>query len=92
MKIAFDPDANDDLDHIFAWIAKDNPPAAYEMMARIEAHIARLATAGFEEMGRPGFVDGTQELITAPYIIVYKAFEQRDEIVIVAVVHGSQDR
>jgi toxin ParE1/3/4 len=62
------------------------------MMARIEAYVARLATPGFEEMGRPGLVDGTHELVPAPYIIVYKVFEQRDEIVIVAVVHGSQDR
>jgi plasmid stabilization system protein ParE len=58
MKIAFDPDANDDLDHISAWIAKGNSPAAREMMARIEAHIARLATAGLKRWDGQGSSTG----------------------------------
>ena len=43
-------------------------------------------------MGRPGFVEGTRELIEWPYIIVYKVLDERAEIVIVSVVHGAQDR
>jgi len=43
-------------------------------------------------MGRPGLVEGTRELIEGPYIIVYKVFDDRGEIVIVSVVHGARDR
>ena len=54
MKITFEPAARDDLDRIFAWIAKDSPRAALEMIARIEAKVMRLATPGLVRMGRPG--------------------------------------
>jgi plasmid stabilization system protein ParE len=37
MKITFEPAARDDLERILAWIAKDNPRAAHEMIARIDA-------------------------------------------------------
>ena len=46
MRVTFDPDASDDLDRVLAWIAKDGPRAAFEMVARIEAKIMRLATRG----------------------------------------------
>jgi plasmid stabilization system protein ParE len=62
------------------------------MIARIEAKVMRLETPELANMGRPGFVYGTRELLEAPYIIVYKVYEERDEIVVVSVVHGAQDR
>ena len=92
MRVTFDPAASDELDRIFAWIAKDNPRAAYEMIARIEAKVTRLATPELAHMGRPGLVEGTRELLEWPYIIVYKVYEDRGEIVIVSVVHGARDR
>jgi plasmid stabilization system protein ParE len=92
VRITFDLDANSDLDHIFAWIAKDNVVAAYETMSRIETLIGRLKMPGFEEMGRPGLVEGTCELIDDPYVVVYRVISQRDEILIVSVVHAAQDR
>src|SRR5216683_675151 len=54
MRIRFDPDASDDLDRVFAWIAKDNPRAASEMIARIESKVMRLAIPELTHMGRPG--------------------------------------
>jgi plasmid stabilization system protein ParE len=54
MKITFEPAARDELDHVFAWIAEDNPRAAFEMVARIEAKIMRLASPGLTHTGRPG--------------------------------------
>lgn len=92
MRISFDSAANDDLDSVFAWIAKDDVPAAYETMLRIEAQIARLETAGLEDMGRPGLIEGTRELVEHPYIVVYRVIAQHDEIIILSVVHTSQDR
>lgn len=92
MKVTFEPAARDELDHIFAWIARDNPRAASEMIARIEQKVMRLASPELSHMGRPGLVEGTRELVQWPYIIVYKVDEDRAEIVIVSVVHGAQDR
>lgn len=92
MRVTFDPAARTELDRIFAWIAKDNPRAAFEMIARIEAKVMRLETPELANMGRPGLVEGTRELLEYPYIIVYKVYEERDEIVMVSVVHGAQDR
>ena len=37
-------------------------------------------------------VKGTRELLEWPYIIVYRTDPVRDEIIIVSIVHGAQDR
>jgi plasmid stabilization system protein ParE len=92
MKVSFEPAARDELDRIFAWIAKESPRAALEMIARIEDKVMRLAIPGLMNMGRPGLVEGTRELLEWPYIIVYTISEERDEIVIVSVMHGARDR
>ncbi|MGB8398800.1 type II toxin-antitoxin system RelE/ParE family toxin [Bradyrhizobium sp.] len=92
MKVTFEPAARDDLDRIFAWIARENPRAALAMITRIEAKVTRLENPELAYMGRPGLVEGTRELLEWPYIIVYKVDGVRHEIVIVAVVHGAQDR
>ena len=102
MRVTFDPAARSELDRVFDWIAKEldrvdwiakeNPRAAFEMMARIEAKVMRLGTPGLANMGRPGLVKGTRELLEYPCIIVYKVYEERDEIVVMSIVHGAQDR
>jgi plasmid stabilization system protein ParE len=92
MRVTFDPAARSELDRVFEWIAKDNPRAAFEMIARIEAKVMRLGTPGLANLGRPGLVAGTRELLEYPYIVVYKVYEERDEIVIISVVHGARER
>jgi plasmid stabilization system protein ParE len=92
MRVRFDPGASDDLDHVFAWIAKDDPGAAYEMVARIEAKIMRLATPELIQIGHPGVVEGTRELVEYPYIIVYKIDNDTVQIVVISVVHGADRR
>jgi addiction module RelE/StbE family toxin len=92
MKVTFEPAASDDLDRIFAWIAKDNPRAARELIERIRAKVMRLASPIFAHMGRPGLVLGTRELIEPPYIIVYRVDDEQHEIVVVAVAHGARKR
>jgi toxin ParE1/3/4 len=92
MRILVRERADNDLDAIFAWIAKDNPGAAAAMIRRIRARIGKLAIPGLENMGRPGLDPGTRELIEPPYIIVYEVHEVRNEIQILYVVHGAQER
>ena len=91
MRVTFNSAARDELDDIFAWIAQDSPRAA-AMIARIEAKVMRLQTSQLAHMGRPGLVEDTRELIESPYIIVYKVFEDRNEIVVLSIVHGARDR
>jgi len=92
MRVTFDPDASDDLDGVLAWIAKDDPRAAYEMVARIEARVMRLATPELTQIGHPGVVEGTRDLVENPYIIVYKIDNDRGEVVVVSIVHGADPR
>jgi hypothetical protein len=43
-------------------------------------------------MGRLGLDVGTRELIEPPYIIVYEVHAAREEIELLYVAHGAQDR
>jgi toxin ParE1/3/4 len=91
MRVTFDPGASEELDRIYAWIAKDNPRAALNMVARIRAKVMRLETPELTHMGRVGLVEGTRELLEWPYIIVYRVDQERNEIVVVSIVHGAQE-
>jgi toxin ParE1/3/4 len=92
MNVIVRESAEDDLDRIFAWMAKDNPRAAAEMVSRIRDRINRLELNPLAHMGRPGLVEGTRELVEYPYIIVYTVFDERREIVVLSIVHGAQDQ
>jgi toxin ParE1/3/4 len=92
MRVIIRESAEADLDNIADWIAKDSPSAATRMVETIRDRISFLETDELAHMGRPGLVEGTREILEHPYIIVYKVFEERDEIVVLSVVHGAQDR
>ena len=92
MRIVFDARARDDIERLFDWIANDNPKAALDMVSRIEARVRLLAAPGFAQMGRPGVVEGTREVVEHPYIVVYEVREREREIVVIAVMHGAQNR
>lgn len=90
MNLIFDEDALGDLRDIFAWIAKDNPRAAQRVVDRIFRKLELLLVPGFARMGRLGREPGTHELIERPYIIVYEVREHREEIIVLAIVHGAR--
>jgi len=81
-----------DLQRIRTWIAKDSPAAATRVIDRILVSIDRLAV--FPLMGHEGTVSGTLELIVSglPYIVVYTVDEAQDELAVIAIFHGAQDR
>jgi plasmid stabilization system protein ParE len=60
------------------------------MIARIEAKVMGLETRELTNMGRPGLVNGTRELVAYSYIIVYRVDQARNEVVVLSVVHGAQ--
>lgn len=81
-----------DLDRIYAWIAKDRPSAAGSVVNRILESAERIGH--FPYMGHTGQAPGTYEWVVPglPYIVVYELHSEHDEIAIVAVFHGAQDR
>ncbi len=92
MRLVFDERALSDLEGIFDWIRKDNPAAAKAVVERIFASVEHLAK--FPQMGRAGVDPGSFEWVVPrlPYIVVYETNADTDEVIIVGVVHGAQDR
>jgi toxin ParE1/3/4 len=92
MKVVVHEAAARDLDDIFDWISTDNPAAAAGLVRRVRARITRLSITGLSHVGRPGLIEGTRELVEAPYIIVYAVDEAAEEIAVLAIVHGARNR
>jgi toxin ParE1/3/4 len=92
MKIVFHEEALDDLQSIFAWIAKNDLAAARSLIDRVFDTLEKLTLPQLSRMGRIGREPGTRELIEGPYIIVYELRERDGEIRVIAVVHGARER
>lgn len=76
------------LDQAAAFIAQDDPAAASRMVLRIEQAVAQLAR--HPDMGRPGRVASTRELVVpgTPYLIPYRV--AGNDLEILRVLHGAQ--
>lgn len=92
MKLFLDAKAVEDLEHIFDWIAAENPSAANAVISRIFASIERLAL--FPMIGRDGQAAGTREWVVPrlPYIVVYQADSGHDVLRVIAIFHAAQLR
>jgi addiction module RelE/StbE family toxin len=92
VKLVFDDLALADLEGIYNWIAKDNAAVALKVVERLFASVEHLAT--FPRMGHVGRDKGTFEWVVPrlPYIVVYEIHREREEIIVIAVVHGAQGR
>lgn len=92
MKHVFDDLALADLEGIYDWIATDNAKAALAVVERLFASAEHLAS--FPKMGHTGRDEGTFEWVVPqlPYIVVYEVHADRDEVIVVAIVHGAMDR
>ena len=84
--------AQRDIESIHEYIDKRNPRVATEVVARIRYAAGRLGMWPY--MGHAGRTPGTYEWVVVglPYIIVYEIDEAADEVAIIAVFHGAQDR
>lgn len=76
------------LENIQDYIARDNPPAAFEVAQRIRAAVSQLE--GYPKTGRTGRVRDTYELVIPglPYIVPYRV--QGKEVHILSVYHASR--
>ncbi len=88
MNLYWSPGAIEDLEHLRAYIARDNPRAAAEIAKTVLETVERLRQ--FPAMGRPGRVPDTRELVVpgTPLVIPYTVSERGVEIV--AVLHGAR--
>jgi toxin ParE1/3/4 len=92
MKVIIRESAYDDLDRIYAWIAKDRPRAADAVIDLILESTDRLGR--FPHMGHVGRAPGTYEWVVPglPYIVVYKVNTDEEMVDVVAVFHGARHR
>lgn len=70
------------------WIAERDPWTAIDVGEAVHAAIERLAD--HPEIGRPGRVPGTRELMVVgtPYVIVYRV--EATAVLVLRVLHGAQ--
>jgi toxin ParE1/3/4 len=92
MRLIIRDEAARDLDDILDWISQENPSAAVAVVRRIRNKLDLLLHPELAQMGRPGRDEGTRELIEHPYIIVYEANEEAEEVIVLAVLHGARNR
>ena len=88
MKLKWSPYAQSDRIKIYDYIEADSPRSAILVDERIQNAIEGLIK--FPEIGRPGRVAGTRELVVqrTPYIVAYQI--QADTIRILRILHGAQ--
>ena len=88
MNLKWSSYAQSDRDRIYDYIDAESPRAAILVDERIADATATLRR--FPEVGRPGRIEGTRELVIqrTPYIVAYRI--DRDTIRILRVLHGAQ--
>jgi toxin ParE1/3/4 len=86
MNILWSPEAIEDLTSLQAYFAEHDPAAARRVVLHIIHNIEQLLPDN-PQMGRPGRVPGTRELVIpkTPFIVPYRL--QRNVIQILRVYH-----
>jgi toxin ParE1/3/4 len=85
--IRWTPEASGQLEEAVKHIRQDNPAAARNVAQAVIERIEQLAA--FPGLGRLGEVKGTRELVSPPYVVVYRSTEEI--IAILYIWHGAQD-
>jgi len=90
MVLVWTPRAHRARNATIDYIAQNNPAAALSQLDEIERQTDMLMR--FPEMGRPGRIDGTRELVISrtPLIAVYRLKPQRNRIEILHLLHSAQ--
>lgn len=86
MRLVWSQLAVSDRRAIFDWISEDDPEAAAELDELVEEAAQRLVK--FPEIGRPGRVEGTRELVitNTPYVAPCQIIGSK--VRILRVLHG----
>lgn len=86
-RIRWATEAADQLEAFVNRIREDNPEAARAVAETILTRIAQLESS--PGIGRAGERQGTRELVSPPYVIVYRVKDAVSEIL--QIWHGAQD-
>jgi addiction module RelE/StbE family toxin len=88
MEILWRQVALDGLEQARRYISEHNPSTADRIFDAILAVVSRLS--GMPNMGRPGRVEGTRELVVVgtPYLVAYTMMG--DTLHVIAVQHGAK--
>jgi toxin ParE1/3/4 len=88
MPIVWLPVAVQDVIHLRTYIADQDPESARGIAWRIDKAVNNLGQ--MPNLGRPGRIFGTRELIVSgtPYLVVYRL--QNGRVEILRVLHGRQ--
>lgn len=89
MKVFWAEQALQDLLHVRRYIEEDNKGAAARVAKRLRMAAKQLES--HPEIGRPGRVGSTRELVVTatPFILPYRV--RRETVEILAVLHGAQE-
>lgn len=89
MKVHWTDTAEDHLDAIYAFIAKDSPEYALRMVDRLTRRSQQIADFPLSGRKVPEYeMEQIREVIEGPYRIIYHI--KPDQIDVLAVIHGSQ--
>ncbi len=92
MKVRYTNDARLHVAEIGSYISRRDAFAAQQVVARVRAKAELIGE--FPHIGRAGVVDDTYETTVKglPYIIVYEIDAKAEEVIVLGVFHGAQDR
>ncbi len=89
-KVVYAPEADDDLESIVDYIARDKPQAAREWLAKLQATCKTIATQPGAGEDRKGFgVPGCRSLSVGQYVVFFRPIEGGIEVS--RVIHRSRD-
>jgi toxin ParE1/3/4 len=88
LRIRWSIQASAQLEAAYDFVSEDNVPAAEKQLNNIRRAVEQLAN--FPEMGRPGRIGGTRELVIqgTPYILAYRI--KGSTVRILALLHGAR--
>lgn len=87
MRVRWTTDAAEDLERICDYSAETSASSARRIAKTIVERTAALRR--FPNRGRPGRVEGTRELVLAPFPFI-AIYEVHDEVQILRILHGAQ--
>jgi len=92
MRLRYSAAARANIAAIYDFLVERNPAAARRITADI--HAAARLLIDFPHMGRKGDEIGTREWVVrgSPYLVVYEIDAQREEVWVLGVFHGAQQR
>lgn len=90
MRVHWTDNAEEHLDAIYAFIAKDSPEYALRVVDRLTRRSQQIASHPLSGRKVPEYeMEQIREVIEGPYRIIYHI--KPDQIDVIAVIHGAQD-